>query len=516
MSTSAANVMVVAMDQPLAGVLNLPKANAPTFDTYKHCAALLGEPEMLAVPPLTAASGDNAAGRADFTSDTTCLWALAAEARALAMSSVVVSIVGGRAVAVPHGIGVAFVELKSGGVNVVECGSQMLSLAHAGGRQGDVSETPESCSEELIVAAGSDGTLALVAVHTSSAALVTRLIFSGKLTPRAGQGVAETTGVPELYVTAAQTRADGGVVAMVHSVTGRREVEIAVIVLDQSGCERLATLSGPSVPKGACWCGPSHAMLLADVGFVCQPETSCPEQKNPDVDTNSAVLTAMWLEADSQKPQVTHWMLPCKVWAASTEIRVASSDDAKAAAVGQGLEVQVDSSGALLVVASNGGSEAAVFRVVLPPAPSSNPMLLDCTWVPGLAACASARPHLRLILVSPARSFFALIEACGTSAATVFRNPEGSSRAPTSIVQLDEIDGNHNSKTKCEGTCEVHGVLLQEHLLVVFTGRSVVLTSLDISARVAEVNKPLAAQGSFPMGLDPRAVLQMLDRQGED
>merc|ERR1712008_139086 len=288
----------------------------------------------------------------------------------------------------------------------------------------------------------------------------------------------------------------------VHSVTGRREVEISVIVLGQSGCERLATLYGPSVPKGACWCGPAHAMLLADVGFVCQPESSCTEQKTLEVNDNSAVLTAIWLEADSRTPQVTHWTLPCKVWAASTDKLVANGGDAKTAAVGPGVEIDVDIRGALLVVASDGGSEAAVFRVVLPPAPSSTPMLLDCTWVPGLAACASARPHLRLVLMSPARSFFALIEACGTSAATVFRNPEGSSRAPTSIVQLNEIDGNLDSTNcRCEGTCEVHGALLQEHLLVVFTGRSIVLTSLDISMRVTEVTKPLAVQGSFPMGL---------------
>jgi len=410
------------------------------------------------------------------------------------------------------------VELKSGTVSALaECGSRILSLAHAGERQRDVSENPESCSGELIVAAGSDGMLALVAVHKSSATIVTCLIYSGKLTPKVGQRIAETKGVPELYVTAARTRADGGVVAIVHSVTGRREVEVAVIVLGQSGCERLATLSGPSVPKGACWCGPSHALLLADVGFACLSETSCPEQETPEVDENSAVLTALWLEAGSPKPRVTRWTLPCRVWAASTETLEGNAGDANTAAVGHGMEDDVDSNGRLLVVASDGGSEAAVFHIVLPPTPSSTPVLLDATWVPGLAACASARPQLRLVLLSPARSFFALIEACGASSATVFRNPEGSLRAPTSFVQLDGIDGNHTStEANCEGIAEIHGALLQENLLVVFTGQSIVLTSLDMSVRVTELARPLAACGGFPMGLDPHAVLQMLDRQGEE
>merc|ERR1711874_502234 len=134
---------------------------------------------------------------------------------------------------------------------------------------------------------------------------------------------------------------------------------------------------------------------------------------------------------------------------------------------------------------------------------------------PGLASCARAREDLRIVRASPAWTFFVLVEGHGRSAVTVFRNPKEAKIAPMAGLDFCELleqaaltgRGAHGAGA----SEEILGVAVLEVALVVTTRDCALWCQLDASVQVREVALPLAALERMPLGIDPKAVLRMLD-----
>lgn len=504
--------------RPGAKLLPLPRLPRETaqFETYKHCSELLGNSDVFELPPLTRTNG--VAGNSSQTLPS----ALVMEARALAISGAIVPLFQGAAAVVAHGSGVVVVELARGGAMVcVECGLPVLSMVRTVGLA--PSGTPDQ--EELVVASCTDGQLVVVAVSLSrsSSCLAARLKCSGKLPLREGRVDADVTEGKDLYVTAAHAREDGEVFVLAHHVTAKREVEVAVVQLGAGGCVRLATLCGRRIPRGSCWYGADRALLIADSGFSCS--SSMPEEKDEESferseqDSEESVLTAMWFQPGSPKPEVACWILSGELLGAWVESGGSSTSSEGHAttdgtvcedtAIGQGNSANSK----LAVVLSDGCHGAFLFHLMLASASHAAPSFHNSSWVPGIAACASARAGLRLVLASPSRKFLALVEALGNSAVTIFGNPAGSSRAPTAALQLAQV---LYAAGSMQDPSEVRGAFLLESAIVVLLRSGLVRTMLDASVRLVDVVAAPLSLERMPMGINRKALLQMLDRYGED
>ena len=87
--------------------------------------------------------------------------------------------------------------------------------------------------------------------------------------------------------------------------------------------------------------------------------------------------------------------------------------------------------------------------------------------------------------------------------AAVFRCPDpstSSSRSPTVTVSSESVNA----------------VKLRESSLLMRTKQAIVRCNLNMSAQVEGVKRELISREFMPLGMDPKALLRMLDMQGED
>ncbi|CAE7945120.1 unnamed protein product [Symbiodinium sp. KB8] len=248
-------------------------------------------------------------------------------------------------------------------------------------------------------------------------------------------------------------------------------VELLALQLNEHAPEEAKPLwvaHGPHPPHAARWESAYTGFLVASGGF----ELSAGD--GPTLQTEDAVCTVFRMEPAAQA-EMRSWLLP-------------RGDVLSCAEHVSGLEVALahNSQGALL------------FRMVLE---SESPAILDAAVIPGAAACAAAREQLQIFAVSPGRGFFMLVD--GSGGAAVFRCPDpstSSSRSPTVTVSSESVNA----------------VKLLESSLLMRTRQAIVRCKLNMSAKVEGVKRELISREVMPLGMDPKALLRMLDMQGED
>lgn len=388
-------------------------------------------------------------------------------------------------------------ELTQGGsVLHVHCQAPVLSLTRIAGSRHFAEGMAGS---ESLLAGCKGGQLAVIVVSRSQGVgcLSAQLRQTAQLPPHAGKEVAAET---DLYVTSAHKGEGDDVMVLAHHVVGKHHVEVVALRLEGAACGQLATLHSSCPPRGSCWFGPRCAMLIANAGFeTSQPEPmDCTSMAEAELEYRGSdvVVTAFWLGAE--EPEVVRWRLSQgELLGAWPEEGNPGGPEAAAEAAAAGPSS--------LAAAVADGHGAVVLRLALPPAPGSQPIVASSVFVPGLGACSSARPNLSLVLASPSRTFFALVEGRGRNAVSLFRSPSGAARAPTAAPDLEDGGGG-----------EVFGVFLGDSAVVVLQRGRVVRCPLEASARVLGASRPLALQQDLPMGIDPKALLRMLDAQGDD
>jgi len=558
------------------------QAAAPPFETYKRCPGLLGVAERLPLPPGEEGAAREAPRPTNrrAAASATPLLALEAEARALAPGRCLARLFGGTAVAAALGDGGVAVwdlaakdEWGAGTCARVRCEAPVLSLVRAlppcsagratassdvgaGGGGADAAsptvattgieeparhsklqkteevaagrekaeqaerEVEQDVEQEVLVASTAEAAVVVIAVsrERSSGSITARITLAA--TPHwssVGEGLAVAV-ASDAWVTAALRQGSGmEVVALMHRVLGAGDVEVIALSLGNA-CTCLVSLRGCCLPRGCCWCSPTCALLGAGAGFhlgmsahgnAAAPTSLAVEQRRVDCES-SAIITVLRCMPELHEPGLEHWELP------DGELLGAWPEEEAAMECG----AAVASSGLSLVFVESFNSNASVLRVTLAPAVGSTPFVEACVRIPAIASLASARRDLRLALVSPARTFVALVEARGRNAVTVFRRPTaGATRSPTAALDLSSGDDASDP--------EVLGALLSDAAALVLTRHSVARYTLDATARVGEDARPrppgAAAAGAgeggerrTPLGLDAKALLRMLDMHGED
>ncbi|CAE7245265.1 unnamed protein product [Symbiodinium sp. CCMP2592] len=249
-------------------------------------------------------------------------------------------------------------------------------------------------------------------------------------------------------------------------------IELMALQLDEHAPEEAKPLwvaHGPHPPHAAHWETAHTGFLVASGGFELAGAGD-----GPTLQTEDAVCTVFRMEPAAQA-EMRSWLLPRGDVLSCTEHV-------------SGLEVALahNSQGALL------------FRMVLE---SEGPALLNAALIPGAAACAAAREPLQTFAVSPDRGFFVLVD--GSGGASVFRCPDpstSSSRSPTVTVSLESV----------------RATKLLESSLLMRTKQGIVRCKLNMSAKVEGAKRELVSRELMPLGMDPKALLRMLDMQGED
>lgn len=471
------------------GQLSLPrpdKERAAAFETYKQCPSLLCETECFALPKELRA---DAAGR-----------------RALEnpRGQLVVLFDDTVAVVAAGEDGIAVCALRSQGeCTMVDCESPVISLCVASKRGVDCRAVEGN--DALIVATTERGTVAVVEVtkaarsgHLSARLVCAASLFSAEVSKMDSQFV-------DVWILAAHAQASTGAFplqALVWRRLGKDEVEISCVQVslasapDPAGvCSQLITLKGTKPPLGACLSSVGQGGLIVGEGAQL-----CGSDENPADDGGGGKVTVFWLGTGESSPRTACWTLPRgDLLAAWAEV----DDSAGAGACG-------------LAVLSADGHDAVAWRLSLPASSSAStvpmPVSVSCERIPALASCAAARAQLRLILASPSRAVLALVEAEGQHAVNVFRNPDGSPRAPTAVVHLDglqELAGSDH--------LEVLGVVLSEKAITVLMKHGLAFCEIDQAAELASQSpRTMLTSREMPMGIDPQALLRMLDMRGDD
>jgi len=497
--------------QTLPKVLPLPATarKQEAFETYKHCPEMLGKVDHFALPGVPPANkAYSTVGSQRVPS------ALEAEARARAISGVVLPLFGGAVAAVAHSTGVAVVELLQGGTLAhVDCKVPVLALARVAGSPA----AEGGAEEESVLASGSGGQLAIVAISRTQASqkITARVAAAARLPPRDGEHEVDDI---DLYVTAALAGERGQVLAIAHHVTGKRELEVIAVHLEGAACTRLATLRGSRLPSASCWCGTACAVLAAEGGFACV--SPCGEPSAASTSGLVPMLTALHLGTNSSAPRVSSWAFSDGELLAAWPVDGRGSSEGRPVADTESCPAEQgtvsrssNNASSSLALALGVGHDLLVMDLMLPQTPDSEPVLIGSMKVPGLAACASARSGLRLVLASPMRTFFALVETHGKNAVGVFRHPACAARAPTVAPQLDGLMGDAQEDINAN---EVRGAFLLENALVVLLGHKLVRYALDASVELPDAPRPLASRADLPLGVDPEALLRMLDMHGEE
>eukprot|EP00434_Breviolum_minutum_P011393 symbB.v1.2.010052.t3/scaffold636.1/size252712/7 len=125
--------------------------------------------------------------------------------------------------------------------------------------------------------------------------------------------------------------------------------------------------------------------------------------------------------------------------------------------------------------------------------PSTTPLCVVAS-LPGAAACATAR-RLRDFVVAPNHAFFALLDMDQQNV-SIFRTPQGDLVSPMATLPPD-----HGA---------VHAMVATAGAVVVRTRTSIVKCTLNLSSR----KRRLISPEQMPLGMDPKALLKMLDARG--
>lgn len=494
------------------------------FETYKHSPGLLGAATAFDVPaPVVPRAPEQP-------------YALEAEARVKLFSGSLALLFDGSVAAVALGTGgVALRELsaRDGASQCVDCGAQVLSIVRAerapGSRRtvsrvrgADGAEVDQEVFEELVVATTvGDGVVVIAASRTvvsGAMQMSARLVRAASLPP--GRGCERPEAQRTWAVAAAYADSSIGLLVVAHRVAGRREVEVVALRLAEGEeMKQLATLRGARPPWAVCFARPWSVLLVADDDFA--PPGAAPPAEKEDVAEKEKEDVDMQvdMQVDTHEcpppregpregsPVVTAWELTMEP--PSAECFLLPRGDLLAAwpEAPEAPPAGVPYASGLAIALDDGCGGATVFRAVVPD--DGAVALEGAERIPGLAACASARRDLRLILASPKRTFLGLIETRGQNAVSVFRNPGELERAPTVAIPIQGA---------CVEEAEVLGAALGEDAIVVLLRGQLLRCTLDEAARVVEeVRKgPPPRASELPMGIDRAALLRMLDMQGED
>lgn len=161
-----------------------------------------------------------------------------------------------------------------------------------------------------------------------------------------------------------------------------------------------------------------------------------------------------------------------------------------------------------LAVSTADKTRGAILFDINLPSQANVPQFCNALFLPALGTCAAARQHLHITLVSPNRGFIALIESMGRHAVSIFKNPVDAARAPTAAVDLSTVSGIREA--------EVLAAVLTDKAVVINLQDCVVICYLNPSAKVPDIPKQLVSSDRMPLGIDPKALLRMLDLHGDD
>merc|ERR1712032_1705027 len=105
---------------------------------------------------------------------------------------------------------------------------------------------------------------------------------------------------------------------------------------------------------------------------------------------------------------------------------------------------------------------------------------------------------------------FTLIETRGQNAVSVFANPAGAARAPT--AGLNVADALATKELDDGEFCDdVLGACALQSCIVILCRCALMRVVVDNTVSIAEVAKPKSTSGRLPLGMNPEAVLRMLD-----
>eukprot|EP00929_Paragymnodinium_shiwhaense_P096766 TRINITY_DN58451_c0_g1_i1.p1 TRINITY_DN58451_c0_g1~~TRINITY_DN58451_c0_g1_i1.p1 ORF type:complete len:557 (-),score=117.84 TRINITY_DN58451_c0_g1_i1:100-1770(-) len=496
------------------------------FETYKNCPQLAGALQYVQLPTKEEKLEDSALQKAGIdlqvggldprTALESELLESAGSNRLLSLFRGTVSVAGiGEGIVcsrVPEPAAEAPVAGSSG--CYLPCGACVISLVRTG-----AGWSSRDGGDELIVATLSGGHIVVVAVTAAAEAKVEQVVPAHELPwPSRGAGPLSRDAVAIVA-----RRSASRVWVLLQRVWAKGKVEVLAVSVARhtadSSCDsphkRVAALDGERPVRGACWCAVeepsgSQLLLVAEAGFEV---SACCDlaaaERAPLADSlGAAVVTSLCIPADADAagsvPKATCWSLPAEGLLAAWPEAIRADDSVDEASQWR-LAV-------LLPEAQSGG--ALLLGLSLPADADAGAAVPAATLrlrVPGLASLATARQQLRLVLASPARNFFALVEAMGQSAAVIFRRPSGS-RAPTTAPPLMD-----DRLFDAEGNVEVLGAVLTDDFIDILTPRWLVRCPLDKSVALpGEKKRALPSRDEMPMGIDPAALLRMLDLQGED
>ncbi|CAK9001730.1 9 [Durusdinium trenchii] len=240
------------------------------------------------------------------------------------------------------------------------------------------------------------------------------------------------------------------------------QMELAELELSPEA-KILWTARGPHAPVAVHWASDQDVLIISSGSFQLSSSPVPSETEHP-------VLSIF------HDNQVEHWPLP----------------------PGELLAAWTSTAGLHVALAEPMGG-ALIFQLVAhPPEPR------NITALPGAGACAAARAcgtsaGARLVV---APEFFALVEV-DQRGVSLYRNPQGTRVAPlASLAVLDP---------------PVLGLAIAaQDALVLRSAQSIIHCTIDLAVKVEVVKRPLISREQMPLGMDPEALLKMLDARGED
>eukprot|EP00933_Yihiella_yeosuensis_P037803 TRINITY_DN31795_c0_g1_i1.p1 TRINITY_DN31795_c0_g1~~TRINITY_DN31795_c0_g1_i1.p1 ORF type:complete len:508 (+),score=71.08 TRINITY_DN31795_c0_g1_i1:77-1525(+) len=466
-----------------------------SFETYKQCPSMILEQSNFQLPEYSSGSGCSPISSAD------------AEAYARGAISSLIPLFKGQFVATALGSDVAVVSMQEGQPAAVQptrlaCGARVASLVPISGEASAISMR----RQVLLLASTCEGGLILMSVSCDGRI---RLLRRAKVNSAGGSQNA-------IFVSAA-AEISGGAWVLAHravksSEGGKARIEVLALRLEfplEETCplqqdpveiQPLCVAEGVHSPVGAYWYG-EQALLVAQSAFHVTRVTKALPSEDVDMEPSGSevcssegcgvVLTVLQLGCADVDPSTSCWVLD------TGELLAAWPSEADRS----------------LLIALSGGDrfrDALILRTVLPSLahaePDAIPQLMALGLVPAMASCAAARPQLRLLSVSPNQSFVALVENKGQNAVSVFRNRTGEVRLPTAAPSFNGLQD-----------AEVSAISLLDSELYIRTSHHIVRCKLDASVKVdGAAPKLMVSQDKMPLGVDPQALLRMLDMHGED
>ncbi|CAJ1408158.1 unnamed protein product [Effrenium voratum] len=268
--------------------------------------------------------------------------------------------------------------------------------------------------------------------------------------------------VPRLYLSAAareETSAGAGAVRVLAYSVKEKEVEMLALQVMED-VQILWRSSGAHPPQGAVW-APSCCIMLA-CGF---PDDGLEEP-------TLSVLRVPSLELESRK-------LP------------------------RGDLLACAPHGGVLHVALSSGTAGGALLFHLH---RRSPWLGEPSLLPAAGACRDVRGNV-LMAVAPDRSCFALVER-DMLGVSLFGSPQGRQRAPMATVSTKDLAKSEPVQALLSAG-PAGQVLLR-------TRTCLVRCRLNSDAQVEGVKRELISREDMPLGMDPKALLKMLDTMGED